>query len=133
MLARIGLDVGSASVKLGAILGPDQIQEILEPLAGSPTFRLVSAEQCPTDILSSIIVSECRRTLGNPFQTALDLLREFQMLLPDSIAAVIRVTGSGGRRVADALNLPFENEFKAIVRGVSATLSADSHCFRDGW
>lgn len=119
MLARIGLDVGSASVKLGAILGPDQIQEILEPLAAS-TFRLVSGEECRTDGLSSIIVSECRRNLGNPFQAALDLLREFQILLPDSIGTVIRVTGSGGRHVADALNVTFENEFKAIARGVSA-------------
>ena len=33
---------------------------------------------------------------------------------------VLRVTGSGGHRVAEALNLPSENEFKAIARGVSA-------------
>ncbi len=120
MSTRIGLDVGSASVKLGAILGPDEIQETLEHLAESSTFRLVSPEECPADRLGSIVVSECRRTLGNPFQTAIDLLGEFQTLLPNSHRAVIRVTGSGGHHVAEGLNLPFENEFKAIARGVSA-------------
>ncbi|MFI5058921.1 MAG: acyl-CoA dehydratase activase [Candidatus Acidiferrales bacterium] len=122
MLASIGLDVGSVSVKLAAILGPEETHELVKPLAGSSAFRLISEskEKWRASCLSSIIVSECRRSLGNPFEAALDLLREFQKLLPDSCRAVVRVTGSGGRRVARALDMPSENEFKAIARGVSA-------------
>jgi predicted CoA-substrate-specific enzyme activase len=122
MPARIGLDVGSASVKLAAILGPREAKALVTPLTGSSVFRLVSesAEKWHDGSLSPIIVSECRRSLGNPFQAALDLLREFQVLLPESRGMVIRVTGSGGHRVAETLSLPFENEFKAIARGVSA-------------
>jgi predicted CoA-substrate-specific enzyme activase len=120
MAVRIGLDVGSTSIKLAAILRPLEAQILTQPLAGSSAFRFVSPEEWRTDAMNSIIVSECRRSLGNPFQTSLDLLHEFQLLLPDSWRSVIRVTGSGGHRVAQALKLPFENEFKSIARGVSA-------------
>lgn len=117
---RTGLDIGSASVKLAAILAPREAQALVKPVTGSLAFRFVLPEECRRDNLGSIIVSECRRSLGNPFQTAVDLLREFEMLLPDSWRTVICVTGSGGHRVAGALGLPLENEFKAIARGVSA-------------
>ena len=121
MAVRIGLDVGSATVKMAAILGPEATHDLVEPLAGSSTFRFISdlPERWRAAGLSSIIVSECRRSLGNPFQAALDLLREFQTLLPDSWHAVTRITGSGGHHVAEALNLASEKEFKAIARGVS--------------
>jgi predicted CoA-substrate-specific enzyme activase len=122
MPARIGLDVGSTSVKLAAILNPSEAQALVKPLTGSSAFRFVSElpEKWRASGLSPIIVSESRRSLGNPFQAALDLLHEFQRLLPDSWQVVIRVTGSGGHRVAETLNLPSENEFKVIARGVSA-------------
>jgi predicted CoA-substrate-specific enzyme activase len=114
------LDIGSASVKLAAIVTPREAQALVKPLTESLAFQFVSPEQCRAGNLSSIIVSECRRSLGNPFRAAVDLLREFEMLLPDSWRVATRVTGSGSHRVAEALNLPFENEFKAIARGVSA-------------
>ena len=116
------MDVGSASVKLAAILGPEETQALVERLTGSSTFRSVSElpKQWRSSGVNSIVVSECRRSLGNPFQVAIDLLREFQGLLPDSWQVAPRVTGSGAHRVAEALNLPSENEFKAIARGVSA-------------
>ncbi|MBZ5662151.1 MAG: acyl-CoA dehydratase activase [Acidobacteriia bacterium] len=122
MPARVGLDVGSVSVKLAAILGPEETQAFRKPLAETAAFHLVSEpkNKSSTSGLGSIVVSECRRSLGNPSQAALDLLREFQELLPDSWQFVLSVTGSGGHHVAEALNLPSENEFKAIARGVSA-------------
>lgn len=122
MPVRIGLDVGSTSVKLAAILGPREAEDLVKSLSGLLPFRLVSRspEKSGAGSLDSIIVSEYRRSMGNPFQAALDLLHEFQALLPDSCQAVVRVTGSGGHRVAEALNMPSENEFKAIARGVSA-------------
>ena len=106
---------------MAAILGPETTHDLVEPLAGSSTFRFISdlPKRWRASGLSSIIVSERRRSLGNPFQAALDLLREFQTLLPDSWHVVTRITGSGGHHVAEALNLASENEFKAIARGVS--------------
>jgi activator of 2-hydroxyglutaryl-CoA dehydratase len=134
MPARIGLDVGSTSVKLAAILGPGETEALVKPLTGSSAFHLVSEspEKWRASGLGPIIVSECRRSLGNPFQAALDVLREFQVLLPESWGMVIRVTGSGGHRVAEALSLPFENEFKAIARGVSALYPQIRNVFEMG-
>jgi predicted CoA-substrate-specific enzyme activase len=122
MLAKIGLDVGSASVKLAAVLGPQEAEELARFLNGSRAFRLISAQTGTLGATNrdSVVVSEYRRSLGNPFQAALDLLHEFQALIPESWQTHIRVTGSGGHRVAEALNLPSENEFKAIARGVCA-------------
>jgi predicted CoA-substrate-specific enzyme activase len=122
MPARVGLDVGSTSVKLAAVLDFRDPEEVLCRLAKSSSFRLVAetGEESRSSSLCPIIVSNCRRSLGNPFQAALDLLREFQNLLPDSGQIVLRVTGSGGPRVAEALSMPSENEFRAIAHGISA-------------
>jgi activator of 2-hydroxyglutaryl-CoA dehydratase len=122
MPTRIGLDVGSASVKLVAFMGPKDVEGLAASVTGSSAFRLVaeSLEQSNGRSLGSIIVSEYRRSFGNPYQAAIKLLNEFQAMLPDSCRAEVRVTGSGGHRVAEALNVPSENEFKAIARGVSA-------------
>ncbi len=122
MATRIGLDVGSASVKLAAILDLKETEDLVKSLSGSSAFHLVPAppNRSGKDVPCSIAVSEYRRSLGNPFRAALDLLREFQSLLPDSSQTVLRVTGSGGHHVAEELNVPSESEFKAIARGISA-------------
>jgi predicted CoA-substrate-specific enzyme activase len=120
MFTRIGLDVGSTSVKLAAVVPSQHTVELVAQLSGSATFHLVTGLLSSGPTSDSIVVSDYRRSLGNPFQAALDLLREFQALLPETCQAIIRVTGSGGRRVAEALEAPLENEFKAIARGVSA-------------
>jgi len=120
MLARIGLDVGSTSVKLAAILRTEEIEELPARLSGSSIFRVVPQRKRLAVVgEATVVASEYRRAQGNPFQVALDLLQEFQVLLPDSCQSTICVTGSGAPRVAEALHVPSENEFKAIARGVT--------------
>jgi predicted CoA-substrate-specific enzyme activase len=94
-----------------------------EEVGKVPTaFRSVAQfpEQSRREEPAILIVSEYRRSLGDPFHTALGLLSKFKSLLPVTCQIALRVTGSGGHRVAAAFNAPFENEFKAIARGVSA-------------
>lgn len=121
MFAKIGLDVGSASVKLAAIIGPEESEDLVRFLESSQ-FRLVSMPAATGDGIErgSITLSEYRRAMGNPYQAAMDLLHQFQQLLPPSCQIAITVTGSGGHRLAEALNAASENEFKAIARGVTA-------------
>ncbi|MGH9680927.1 MAG: BadF/BadG/BcrA/BcrD ATPase family protein, partial [Candidatus Acidiferrales bacterium] len=122
MRIRIGLDIGSTAVKLAAVLERCETSDPVNVLSESSTFHLIREafeKSCPL-IPGAIAVSEYRRSKGNPYQAALDLLREFQVALPGSCRTLIGVTGSGGRRVADALGVPSTNEFKAIARGVSA-------------
>lgn len=132
MTTRIGLDVGSTSVKLAALLGPEGTQQVPGPFVKSPTFRFVSPKGFRTDNLNSIVISECRRSMGNPFQTALDLLHEFHMRVPEGCGGMIGVTGSGSPHVAEALNLTSENEFRAIARGVSAVYPQTRTIFEMG-
>jgi predicted CoA-substrate-specific enzyme activase len=117
--ARIGLDVGSTSVKLACLWQSDASDRLPSVATDSPAFRATSLVQGPDDGPTGVIVSEYRRALGNPFQAAFDLLCEFKQLLPAACKPVIRVTGSGARRVAEKLSVPLENEFKAIARGVA--------------
>lgn len=120
MHGRIGIDVGSTSVKLAAVFDR-HIKVNLAPFAeGHSHFRVVSAGDEPADPARTILVSDYRRSSGNPFETALGMLHEFQTLLPESHEALTRVTGSAGHRVAEAIGVPLENEFKALARGVSA-------------
>ena len=67
-----------------------------------------------------MVVSQYRRAAGSPLQSALDLIEEFRRLVPEEEIGGIRVTGSGGRRVAETLGVRYENEFRALARGVGA-------------
>jgi predicted CoA-substrate-specific enzyme activase len=133
MPVQVGLDIGSTSVKLAAVLDGEQTLGLTTRLNGSSAFRVVSHRSrgaSPDD--GAIVVSDYRRAMGNPLQAAFDLLREFQALLPDSSKAALRVTGSGGHRIAEALDVPSENEFKAIARGVSELCPETSTVFEMG-
>lgn len=121
---RIGLDVGSTSVKLAAIPDSEEAAAAADAVCGSSTFRAISLPErkgggAELDVPCAI-VSECRRAQGKAPAAALGLLQEFQSLLADSFRVTVRTTGAGGRRVAEALQTRSENEFKAIALGAAA-------------
>lgn len=120
MPVRIGIDVGSTSVKLAAIIDPRAKEDLAALAEGHSHFSVVSPSDGATGPTRTVVVSDYRRSSGNPFETAVAMLREFHILLPESCKAATRVTGSAGRRVAEALGVPLENEFKALACGVSA-------------
>ena len=116
MALFVGLDVGSVSAKLAAVWLPGEPASNT-PAQGNGHFLRAShgaEHRCGAPVL----LSGYRRTYGNPIQTVKDLLAEFQALLPDEEIRGMRVTGSGGRLVAEALNANTENEFKAIACAV---------------
>jgi predicted CoA-substrate-specific enzyme activase len=116
---RVGLDVGSVSVKLAATARPDECQQLSALLGASKTFRVVS-DPLSSHPATTVVISNYRHAAGNPSQGALDLLKEFRGLIGEMPSDSIRVTGSGGRRVAESVGAHFENEFKAIAAGMSA-------------
>ena len=118
MSLSLGIDVGAVSVKLAA-LGQNSDHALLEQLAdASPTFFLPRLP--PTSRLGEVGValSTYRRVSGNPLQATSDLIREFYKVVPQDAIAAIRLTGSGGQRVARTWNAPFENEFRTLAQGV---------------
>jgi len=109
----VGLDVGSVSAKLAAVWVPGG------PASGTPAHGnghfLRAGHGAEQRCGAPVLLSGYRRTYGNPIQTVKDLLAEFQALLPHEEIRGMRVTGSGGRLVAEALDAGLENEFKVIT------------------
>ena len=116
---RVGLDVGSVSVKLAAVGAGEGFGGCAWPGADSQGFHLVSPELVRHTGLT-FLISDYRRTFGNPTQAAQDLLDEFHAAFGDLDGQQMRVTGLCGRKVSELLGIPYENEFKAIARGTSA-------------
>lgn len=111
----VGLDVGSVSAKLAAVW-PESANSADVPWKSEGFFRAsLTAEQ---RLQAPVLLSEYRRTLGNPVQTAKELLAELRAALPEERILALRVTGSGGRLVAEELKARAENEFKAIACAV---------------
>jgi predicted CoA-substrate-specific enzyme activase len=113
----IGLDVGSISIKLAALLAKKN--EKLLPAGGGKKGAFSRASQEIEERLGApILISRYRRTFGNPLQSANEILEEFRRCVPLEQIEGIRVTGSGARFVAEALHARPENEFKAIACGI---------------
>ncbi|MGD0997694.1 MAG: acyl-CoA dehydratase activase [Thermoleophilia bacterium] len=60
-----------------------------------------------------------RRIMGSPSEATRALLDELFAVVPGDAVRGVRVTGSGGRLIGQALEATYENEFKAIARGLS--------------
>jgi len=110
---NIGLDIGSISLKLAA-LGRTQDRGVLQALCDSGRGFFMAEGGAP------LALSEYRRIVGSPIQSAYDLLQIFYEAVPEGRVEGIRVTGSGSRTIAKIVGLYFENEFKAIARMVAA-------------
>jgi predicted CoA-substrate-specific enzyme activase len=120
MSINLGLDVGAVSVKLAA-LGTAEDHPILAHLAqASSSFFLPKLPKNNGWSERPVLLSTYRRLQGNPLQAASDLLREFCEVVPEDTIVGIRITGSGGRKVASALGAGLENEFRALARSMHA-------------
>lgn len=80
MAIRIGLDVGSTSVKLAATLDPVSAAPLKNRLNGTSSFRLIENEATTPGarLPGAVLVSEYRRAMGNPFRAATELLQELR-------------------------------------------------------
>ena len=116
----IGIDVGSISVKLAALLEPGS------SFPESPNFRLYQTSP------QTIVISRYRRTNGEALTSTLQLLKEFTGLIPLQRIAGVQVTGSGGKQVSDYLQSHFENEFRAVAKGVGSLFPSVRTVFEMG-
>ncbi len=66
----------------------------------------------------ALVLSRYRRLQGSPIQSTFDLLKELYDFLPEEDVEGIRVTGSGSQLIAKVLGIYFENEFRAIAKGM---------------
>ncbi len=119
-MTTLGIDIGCISLK-AALVGQAGDQDLFSDLLS----RNPDLFQAPRDGLTvvdgaPVLVTRYRCIKGSPAESAEALLGELLGALPEGSIRGARVTGSGGRLVGPALDAAFENEFKAITRGVSA-------------
>ncbi len=114
MAIGIGVDIGTISIKLAVIGGPEDTAA-LDRLAGTDGFFRSTT---PASGDPSPIFSTYRRIRGRPLDTLAELLDKVRASLGGSPARMM-VTGSGARLAAAAHNVPALNEFAAIAEAAS--------------
>jgi predicted CoA-substrate-specific enzyme activase len=118
MSINIGLDIGAVSLKLAAIGAPAD-EPLLRSLAEkSETFYAVEFPAATPFAGRPLVLSRYRRIQGSPMQSTFDVLKEFYDCVPEESVEGIRVTGSGSQLIAKILGIYFENEFRAIAKGL---------------
>ncbi len=119
MAINIGLDIGAVSLKMAAIGAPDDAV-LFERLVNRNPDGFFSSEFPASAALAKhpLVLSRYRRIQGSPIQSTFDLLREFYEHVPEEQVEGIRVTGSGSELIAKLLGIYFENEFRAVAKGV---------------
>ncbi len=109
----VGLDIGAVSIKAAVVVtdvalavpaGPGNLREL--PAAGNGFGR--------------VFVGEYRRTRGRPAEAAARMLAELGAALGAAKIKGLCLTGSGANLLADRLDAPMVNEFKAIATGLAA-------------
>ncbi|MFB3916958.1 MAG: acyl-CoA dehydratase activase [Terriglobales bacterium] len=118
MSINIGLDIGAVSLKLAAIGAPSDTQ-----LLGSlprKCDKFFAGEFPPSSPLAArpLVLSRYRRIQGSPIQSTFDLLKELYEYVPEENVEGVRVTGSGSQLIAKILGIYFENEFRAVAKGM---------------
>jgi predicted CoA-substrate-specific enzyme activase len=119
MSINIGLDIGAVSLKLAAV-GAPQDAALLRQLTERNPGGFFPAEVPPSSSLAGrpLVLSRYRRIQGSPIQSTFDLLKELYEHVPEENVEGIRVTGSGSELIAKILGIYFENEFRAMAKGV---------------
>src|SRR5271157_1632519 len=118
MSINIGLDIGAVSLKLAAIGGTDDGPGFRTLAEKSSTFYAASFPDSSPFAGRALVLSRYRRLQGSPIQSTFDLLKELYDYLPEENVEGIRVTGSGSQLIAKVLGIYFENEFRAIAKGM---------------
>jgi len=119
-MAYLGIDIGCISLKAALVGAPDEAELFSRLAQTSPDLFYTPSTGVAMAGDRPVLVSAYRRIKGGPSEATRSLLDQLLRVLPEEAIAGIRVTGSGGRLISQALHASFENEFKAIARGLAA-------------
>jgi len=111
-MVNLGIDIGSISVKV-AVVGDKEDRELFRKIDES-SYNLSLVNNSFID--RPILISSYRRIKGEPLKVTFEILDEIYKLIPEIQG--VRVTGVAAKLVADLLNAPVENDFKAVAVGV---------------
>ncbi len=120
-MATLGIDIGCISVKIAVVGGPDDGEAFQKLAAGSDLFyKPIKGLALPGPDAPPILATAYTRIKGSPADAAQELLTQVLAALPEKAITAVGVTGTGGKLVSTLLDLPYENEFRAITRAIGA-------------
>lgn len=120
MAINVGLDIGTASLKLAAVGQAADAEPLRALSCNSGSFFACRFPENSSLASCPLVLSQYRRTHASPVLPTYKLLRELFDRLPARSVEGVRITGSGGRLIAELLDAPFENEFRAVATGIRA-------------
>ena len=121
-MATLGIDIGCISVKI-AVAGAPEDRDLFRKISSESELfgdPVTEGRVAPHPDAPPVLATAYRRIKGSPTETTRDLLAQVAAALPSEMISAVKVTGSGGKLVGRLLDLPYENEFKAIARAVGA-------------
>jgi len=119
----LGIDIGAISVKLALLGGRTDRRALSQAAARLPSFQLLTS---PDDV-PPVLLSEYRRVRGEPLRAVQELLAELCEAVTPSQIAGLRAVGSGARLLAERLDAPQENEYRALA-AASGLLHPEARC-----
>ncbi len=121
-MATLGIDIGCTSVKIAVVGGPEDHEAFQKLAAGSDLFYKpqTKGHVLPHDDAPPLLVTAYQRIKGSPTEAVQELLTQVLAALAEGSVTQIGVTGTGGKLVSTILDLPYENEFRAITRAIGA-------------
>ncbi len=129
----IGIDVGTVSVKIALISDKESIGVLDKAANRTDLFYLpdsINRQGRARNI--NLLVTQYRRLKGSPLKSTLDLLKDILTVISRNEIKGMRVCGSGGGLVGQKLGINYENEFRAIARGVGEFYPQISTVFEMG-
>jgi predicted CoA-substrate-specific enzyme activase len=111
----LGIDVGSISVKF-ALFVPPGGKTVSEKVAG--TFRNPGPIEIPGGGRAYILSYD--RLLGDPNRKVPELLRHWIGMIGDYGVPSVAITGKAGKHLSERLPAHYENDFRCLVKAVTA-------------
>ncbi len=118
-MAFLGIDIGCISLKAALVGEADERDLLARGATRAPDLFHLSPSGLALAGRRPVLATRYRRIKGSPTEATRALLDELFAVVPASTVRGVRVTGSGGRLISQALEATYENEFKAIARGLS--------------
>jgi predicted CoA-substrate-specific enzyme activase len=118
-MAFLGIDIGCISLKAALVGEADECDLLARAAAQAPDLFHIPPSGMALAGERAVLATRYRRIKGSPSEATRALLDELFAVVPGDAVRGVRVTGSGGRLIGKALEATYENEFKAIARGVS--------------
>ncbi|MGZ8460440.1 MAG: acyl-CoA dehydratase activase [Candidatus Deferrimicrobiaceae bacterium] len=112
---HIGIDVGSISVKFGLVALPSD-----PPLPEGTRSAFLSADPVTLSGGARAYLLSYDRLMGDPNRKVPERLAEWSDRIGAGRIRDVTVTGKSGAHLAKALGFRYENDFRCLVRGVTA-------------